>query len=131
MYVVDAEHTHQTYGITHTHLHEHLNDVPCSAMRYHRHHKDVFATIDKIVIQPIHINDDTKRGIYHKYSIRRLKDRQRKHTNCRYFVLDPKHDAYALPAMIAYANACKDDYPALATELRDWIVNGITPSKLL
>ncbi len=41
-----------------------------------------------------------------------------KHERCRYFVLDLDHDAFAAPALLAYADACAAEYPALAADLR-------------
>jgi hypothetical protein len=42
-----------------------------------------------------------------------------KHEHCTYFVLDWVHDPYALPAALAYADACAAEYPRLAADLRD------------
>lgn len=41
-----------------------------------------------------------------------------KHTACEFFVLDWKHDRFAVPAARAYADACERDYPELAKDLR-------------
>jgi hypothetical protein len=41
-----------------------------------------------------------------------------KHERCRYYVLDLDHDAFAEPALQAYADACAATYPALAVDLR-------------
>jgi hypothetical protein len=35
----------------------------------------------------------------------------------KYFVLDYIHDPYAVPALEAYAAACRDDYPNLSQEI--------------
>jgi hypothetical protein len=41
-----------------------------------------------------------------------------KHAGCRYYVLDLDHDAFAGPALLAYADACEAEFPALAADLR-------------
>ncbi len=41
-----------------------------------------------------------------------------KHHECFYWVLDVDHDPYALPALEAYATACRATHPTLAGELR-------------
>ena len=58
-------------------------------------------------------------GIYRKYSVKRLRDPDKKHARCEYFVLDWDHDPFAVPAALAYADACEELYPTLARELRD------------
>ena len=57
-------------------------------------------------------------GIYRKYSVKRLGDKAKKHAKCEYFVLDWKHDPFAVPAALAYASACETEYPELAADLR-------------
>jgi hypothetical protein len=61
---------------------------------------------------------DQKRGLYGKYRVERLVDPTDKHRDCRYYVLDLTHDAFAGPALRAYADACEATYPALARDLR-------------
>jgi hypothetical protein len=59
-------------------------------------------------------------GIYRKFLVERTDGSSApggKHENCDYFVLDWAHDKYAVPAAIAYARACKDEYPELAADL--------------
>jgi hypothetical protein len=41
-----------------------------------------------------------------------------KHEGCTYFVLDWEHDPFALPAALAYAEACELSFPKLAADLR-------------
>ena len=41
-----------------------------------------------------------------------------KHEGCDYFVLDLTHDPFAIAGIIAYADACASEYPALAADLR-------------
>lgn len=65
--------------------------------------------------------DDRQRGLYGKYDVKRISDPAGKHDECRYFVLDPQHDPHAVTALRAYADACADEYPALATDLLEWI----------
>jgi len=62
-------------------------------------------------------------GIYRKYSVKRLRDKEGKHKNCFFFVLDLNHDKYAIPALRAYAKACKKEYPELAKDLIQIVEN--------
>ncbi len=76
---------------------------------------------------------DRERGLYHKYitvdgKVHRLKDPTGKHENCEYFVLDPKHDKFAVAGMQAYANACREEYPELAADLDKWVEQAIQDS---
>lgn len=64
------------------------------------------------------MNDD--RGIHSKYKVERTDGSSGpggKHEGCTYFVLDLEHDEYAIPALKAYAKACRRDNPALAADL--------------
>lgn len=61
--------------------------------------------------------DDKAHGLYRKYSVKRLRDREKKHARCEYFVLDLIHDPYAGAALAAYADACEAEYPELAADL--------------
>jgi len=59
-------------------------------------------------------------GLYDKFIIERRDGRSavgEKHNNCDYFVLDLTHDPYAIEAVIAYAEACRGEYPLLAADL--------------
>lgn len=61
-------------------------------------------------------------GIYKKFVVARTDGSSRvggKHENCSYFVLDWLHDPFAVPAAMAYANACEGRYPSLAADLRE------------
>ncbi len=63
---------------------------------------------------------DKQLGLYGKYKVERTDGRSgpgKKHEDCRYFVLDLVHDKHAIPAILAYANSCEADYPALAKDL--------------
>lgn len=63
---------------------------------------------------------DPTRGLYRKFKITRTdgSDRQfGKHHGCDYFVLDCTHDKFSIPALMAYAEACRDEYPLLADDL--------------
>lgn len=66
---------------------------------------------------------DTARGLYNKFrSIERTDGTSapgEKHDGCAYFVLDLTHDPYAVPALTRYAEACEQEYPALAADLRN------------
>lgn len=68
------------------------------------------------------IPTDKSRGVYRKYKVTRTDGSSRKggkHENCAYYVLDLEHDEFALPALRAYAKACKKQFPALAKDLLD------------
>ncbi len=65
--------------------------------------------------------DEKQLGIINKYIVSRINDPERKHKDCKYFVLDPKHDKYAKMALQAYAVYCWTDYPQLANEIMAWI----------
>lgn len=63
---------------------------------------------------------DTTRGLFQKFYVERTDGTSaagRKHDGCDYFVLDLTHDPFALPALAAYAKACRSKYPALAKDL--------------
>lgn len=68
-------------------------------------------------------SDDSTRpapGIYRKFTVMRTdgsSDHGGKHAGCSYFVLDWKHDPFAVPAALAYAAACEATYPELARDL--------------
>jgi len=47
--------------------------------------------------------------------------------HCRYFVLDLEHDPFAVPALKAYAEACRGTHPGLAHDL-DYVCAG-TPDE--
>lgn len=59
---------------------------------------------------------DKFKGLYNKYLVERV-DKSPKHDGCEYFVLDMSCDPYAVPALYAYAHACRAEYPQLAKEL--------------
>ena len=59
-------------------------------------------------------------GLYRKFEVRRTDGSDApggKHEHCEYFVLDATHDPCAIPALRAYANACRAEYPRLAEDL--------------
>lgn len=61
-----------------------------------------------------------EQGLYRKYEVYRTDGQDApgcKHHGCDLFILDLTHDPFALKAIQAYADACKDTYPALAKEL--------------
>ena len=65
--------------------------------------------------------DKTKIGLYFKYRVSRRDGSDGvggKHENCDYFVLDVSHDKHAIPAILAYAESCKEQMPALAADLK-------------
>ena len=61
---------------------------------------------------------DRDRGLYDKYRVERTDDRAHLHVDCRYFVLDLTHDKFAPAAIAVYADACAEEFPALARDLR-------------
>lgn len=65
--------------------------------------------------------NDKHRGLYNKFHVSRLDGSSvhpGKHEDCDYFVLDLTHDKFAKAALLAYAEACKSEYPQLAHDLR-------------
>lgn len=63
---------------------------------------------------------DAERGIYEKYRVFRTdgsSEEGGRHFCCSYFVLDIDHDKFAIPALRAYAEACREKFPALASDL--------------
>lgn len=65
--------------------------------------------------------DQTQVGLYHKFNVERTDGSSApggKHHGNDYFVLDLTADKFAIPALRAYANACANTYPALASDLR-------------
>jgi hypothetical protein len=59
-------------------------------------------------------------GLIGKFWVHRVDGKDRpgaKHHGCDYFVLDLTHDPHALPAIRAYAESCRVDYPVLAEDL--------------
>jgi len=60
---------------------------------------------------------DKCKGLYRKYIVSRLDDVEGKHNKCFYFVLDTVHDKFAIPALKAYADACRAEYPLLAQDI--------------
>ena len=63
---------------------------------------------------------DNTRGLYGKFNVERVDGKSatgEKHDGCEYFVLDLTHDPHALPALRAYVESCRGDYPLLANDL--------------
>lgn len=61
-----------------------------------------------------------KVGIYQKFVVNRVDGKDspgQKHHGCEYFVLDLTHDPHAIPAILAYAESCREEYPLLARDL--------------
>jgi hypothetical protein len=70
---------------------------------------------------------DKSRGLYDKFIVSRADGSSQpggKHFGCWYFVLDATHDPYVFPALEAYADACEEENPLLARDIR-----GIVSSK--
>lgn len=63
-----------------------------------------------------------ERGLYGKYRVERLNDPERKHAECRYFVLDPQHDPIARDAIELYATrAGRIGHTELEVDLGEWL----------
>ncbi len=63
---------------------------------------------------------DKTRGIYEKFRMERTDGKSEpgeKHACCFYFVLDIDHDRHAIPALKAYAESCKEEFPLLAADV--------------
>lgn len=74
--------------------------------------------------RPTKDDPDKARGIYRKFEVFRVdEEAQLRHTDCRYYVLDLDHDKYARVAIAAYAAACAEQYPKLASDLLDEVRN--------
>lgn len=61
--------------------------------------------------------NDRERGIYGKYHVERIGGTPGKHDDCFYYVLDIQHDVHATPAIKAYADSCREEFPELARDL--------------
>ena len=61
--------------------------------------------------------NDQERGLYKKYWVERINDKDGKHKHCMFFVLDLDHDPHAIPALRAYIESCELYYPKLAADL--------------
>jgi hypothetical protein len=65
-----------------------------------------------------------KAGLYRKFEVRRTDGSDGptgKHADCNYFVLDITHDPFAIPALKAYAAACRKEYPNLSADLESLV----------
>lgn len=61
-----------------------------------------------------------EQGLYPKFNVTRTDGRDapgEKHHGAEYFVLNMSTDPHAIPALSAYAEACREEYPALAADL--------------
>ena len=70
--------------------------------------------------------NDVERGIYDKFRVARTDGRSEPgedHDGCQYFVLDLTHDPHAVPAMIAYAESCEKEFPALSADIHQWLTS--------
>lgn len=77
---------------------------------------------------------DTKRGLYRKFDVSRTDGSSNpggRHHGCKYFVLDLTHDRYAKVALLAYADACRADFPKLADDLAALAHGDRTPLRQL
>lgn len=63
-----------------------------------------------------------EQGLFNKFQVFRTDGSHnfgKKHYGCNYFVLDTDHDPFAIPALMAYADACESTHPQLAADIRD------------
>lgn len=70
------------------------------------------------------------REIHRKYVVTRTDGSSGpggKHEDCAYFVLDLECDAFAIPALKAYAKACRKEQPALASDIDHIIESAVIP----
>jgi hypothetical protein len=68
---------------------------------------------------------DKGRGLYQKFHVLRTDGTSAtggKHENCEYFVLDLTHDPFAYEAIRAYLLQCKREYPKLAADLTQKLI---------
>lgn len=66
--------------------------------------------------------DKAEGGLERRYHVERLNDTAGKHTDCRFFVLDPQHDPIAREALRTYANhAYAKGYVTLHDDLMRWL----------
>ncbi len=71
---------------------------------------------------PAEDDPDKDRGVYEKFTIKRTdgsSEKDGKHHECNYFVLDLSHDPFCRPALKSYAMACKGEYPDLAHDIME------------
>lgn len=65
---------------------------------------------------------DRDAGLEARYEVTKINDPTGKHTECRYFVLDPQHDPPARKALETYRfEARMAGFYALSNDLRDWL----------
>jgi hypothetical protein len=68
--------------------------------------------------------DQHQLGLYNKFNISRTDGKDApggKHEGDKYFVLNLTTDKHSIPALATYADACNDEYPVLAADLRAMI----------
>lgn len=73
------------------------------------------------------------RGIYQKFIVARTDGTDAaggKHEGDEYFVLNITTDKNAIPALAAYADACNEEYPLLAADLRAKVANKVKAESL-
>lgn len=72
------------------------------------------------------MHDPATDGLYAKFHVERVAPSStgKDHTDCRYFVLDPQHDAAARAALATYAVSTPSN--ALREDLLEWL-NSLPP----
>ena len=72
-----------------------------------------------------------EKGIFHKFNVTRTDGRDapgEKHEGDQYFVLNITTDPYAIPALAAYAEACRSEYAVLASDIQNMIGSKVLAS---
>lgn len=70
------------------------------------------------------VSAEKRDGIYRKFQVTRTDGSCApggKHHGCVHFVLDLNHDKHAIPAIKAYAESCRAEFPQLAADLDAFI----------
>lgn len=62
-------------------------------------------------------------GLEHRYNVEKVNDPEGKHSDCRYFVLDPQHDKTAWLALEEYAWQCRKSNSELSRDLYEWLAD--------
>lgn len=67
---------------------------------------------------------DKSKGLHNKFYVERTDGSSNpggKHEKCYYFVLDLTCDKFTVPALRAYADACREEHPLLAEDIDKWL----------
>ncbi len=87
---------------------------------------DIFEATYDLETEPLPVEDLCKskedQGLYEKFEVYRTDGKDQlgeKHDGCVYFVIDLTHDKHGAAAIRAYAEACQNELPHLASDLMD------------